>query len=103
MIKASLLYPNAEGASFDFTYWTESHLPFIRRSLSPALRGLTADRGLAGAPGTPPPYIASGHLFFESVEALEQAYAPHAAAIAADIKNFTDVQPVMIVSEILVD
>ncbi|HEY1325278.1 MAG TPA: EthD family reductase [Streptosporangiaceae bacterium] len=101
MIKASLLYPNREGASFDFTYWTENHLPFIKQSLGTALQGLTAEKGLAGGPGMPPPYIASGHLFFESPEAMQEAYAPHAAAIQADIRNFTDQQPVMIISQIL--
>lgn len=103
MIKASLLYPSHEEARFDFTYWTEKHLPFVRRSLGAALKGLTAEKGLAGGPATPPPYIASGHLFFASLEAMQDAYAPHAAAIQADIKNFTDLQPVMIISEVLVD
>ena len=37
MIKASLLYPNRDGARFDFTYWTEKHLPFIKQSLGTAL------------------------------------------------------------------
>jgi uncharacterized protein (TIGR02118 family) len=102
MIKASLLYPNREGARFDFTYWTQKHLPFIRQSLGAALNGLTAEKGLAGGPATPPPYIASGHLSFASLEAMQDAYVPHAAAIQADIKNFTDLQPVMIISQILI-
>ncbi|MGI5458337.1 EthD family reductase [Streptomyces sp. CA-249302] len=103
MIKASVLYPYAEGARFDFGYYTDKHLPFVRESLSPALRSLAAEKGLAGgAPDTPPPFIVSGHLYFESVEAMQEAYAPHAAAIRADIRNFTDLEPLMMISEVLV-
>ncbi|MCZ0984735.1 EthD family reductase [Streptomyces diastatochromogenes] len=103
MIKASLMYPYAEGARFDFEYYTDKHLPFVKASLGPALKGLTAEKGLVGGtPDTPPPFIVCGHLYFESVEAMQEAYAPHAAAIRADIRNFTDLEPVMMISDVLI-
>jgi uncharacterized protein (TIGR02118 family) len=41
-----------------------------------------------------------GHLYFESVAEFQAAFAPHAAAIMADIPNYTNIQPVIQVSEV---
>jgi uncharacterized protein (TIGR02118 family) len=38
--------------------------------------------------GSPAPYLALGHLYFESVDAFQKAWAPHAAQIVADVPNF---------------
>ena len=82
MIKVSVMYPNTDGATFDMAYYFEKHLPMVRALLGPALKGVAAEQGLAGgAPGTPPPYILLCHLMFDSVEAFQQAFAPHAAEI----------------------
>ena len=59
------------------------------------------DRGLAGGtPGSPPPYLALGHLLFESGEAFETAFAVHAQAILDDIPNYTNTQPTIQISEV---
>jgi uncharacterized protein (TIGR02118 family) len=34
------------------------------------------------------------------VEAFQKAFAPHAQAIMADIANYTDVQPVVQISDV---
>ncbi len=103
MIKASLLYPNTEGARFDYSYYLDNHLPMVKARLGTALKRLCVERGLYGAPGTSAPYIALGHLYFNSVEAMSEAYAPHAREILGDIPNFTDLQPMMIICEVLID
>ena len=54
------------------------------------------------APGAEPVYVASGRLLFERVEAMQEAYGPHIAAIQEDIKNFTDITPVMVLDEVLI-
>jgi uncharacterized protein (TIGR02118 family) len=41
-----------------------------------------------------------GHLLFDSVEAYQQAFAPHVDAIMGDVKNYTNVEPVVQISEI---
>ncbi|HEY5718313.1 MAG TPA: hypothetical protein VIS52_07425 [Motiliproteus sp.] len=38
-----------------------------------------------------PTYVAARHLFFESVEAFQSAFAPHAGVILGDIPNYSDV------------
>jgi uncharacterized protein (TIGR02118 family) len=41
-----------------------------------------------------------GHLLFDSVEAFQQAWGPHAEAIVGDVPNFTNTQPTVQLSEV---
>ena len=101
MIKVSVLYPNGEGHTFDWAYYLDSHTPMIRQKLAGALKGISIDQGLGGgAPGTPPSYVAMCELMFDSVESFQQAFDVHAAAILADIPNYTNTQPIVQVSEV---
>jgi len=60
-------------------------------------------KGLAGgAPGAPATYVGMCHIFCESVEALQAGFGPHAQEIMADIPNYTDLSPVIQISEVVV-
>ena len=66
------------------------------------MKSLVADEGLgSAAPGQPAPYMCIGHMTFETVEAFQQAFGPHAPTIMGDIPNFTNVEPVVQISRIL--
>jgi uncharacterized protein (TIGR02118 family) len=41
-----------------------------------------------------------GHLLFESLEAFQASFGPHAQAIMADIPNYTNTQPTIQISEV---
>jgi uncharacterized protein (TIGR02118 family) len=47
-----------------------------------------------------PGFIAMGHLYFDSIEAFQKAFGPHADVIMADIPNYTDIQPRIQFSEV---
>ena len=101
MIKVSVLYPNKEDCKFDMDYYCNSHIPMVRGKLGSALKGVAVEHGLAGAePGSKAAFIAMGHLLFESVEAFQGAFGPHAEAIMKDVPNYTDVQPTVQISEV---
>ncbi|HVA17697.1 MAG TPA: EthD family reductase [Candidatus Dormibacteraeota bacterium] len=101
MIKVSVLYPSQEGSTFDMAYYCNTHIPMVRRLLAPAVKGVAVEQGIGGmAPGSPAPYTAMGHLLFESLEAFQTAFAPHAQAILSDIPNYTRAQPVIQISEV---
>ena len=51
-------------------------------------------------PGTKAPYIAMAHFVFDSVAAFIEAFTPYAEILQADIKNYTDIQPVYQISEV---
>src|SRR5262249_47963848 len=101
MIKVSVLYPHSAGGKFDMSYYTAKHMPMVKQKLGAACKGVAVEQGIAGgAPGAPPTYSAMGHLLFDSVEAFQGAFAPHAQAIMADIPNYTDATPVIQISEV---
>ena len=103
MIKVSVLYPNGEGKKFDYEYYTTTHLALVQSLLGPM--GLVKgelEKGISGAdPNEPPPFLALGHLYFNTVEELHAAFSVHAGAIMGDLPNFTDVKPQLQISEVL--
>ncbi|MEH6566325.1 MAG: EthD family reductase [Halopseudomonas sp.] len=102
MIKVSVLYPNVAGNEFDHDYYREQHMPMVKRLLGDACLSFAVDRGLAGgAPGAPAAFVAMGHLFFESVDSFRTAFGPHAATIQADVANYTNIAPELLVSEVV--
>ena len=101
MIKVSVFYPNSEGRKFDMNYYCNTHMPMVRQTLGAACKGAAVELGITGAtPGSRPGFIAMGHIYFESVEAFQTAFGPHAEAIMADIPNYTDIQPTLQISEV---
>jgi uncharacterized protein (TIGR02118 family) len=101
VIKVSVLYPNTTGCKFDMSYYVDKHMPMVRNKLGPACKRVAVEQGIAGgAPGSPPTYVAMGHLYFDSTDAFQAAFAPHAQAILADIPNYTNTQPTIQISEI---
>ncbi|HEY1058014.1 MAG TPA: EthD family reductase [Limnobacter sp.] len=102
-IKVSVMYPNKAGARFDHEYYKNSHMPLVKSKMGDALKYYTVDRGLAGGtPGEAPTYVAMCHLFCDSVASFQAAFGPHAQTILADIPNYTDLQPVLQISEVVV-
>jgi uncharacterized protein (TIGR02118 family) len=103
MIKVSVMYPNTPGARFDHAYYRDKHMPLLASRLGEACKSYTIDKGLAGgAPGDPPTYVGMCHVLADSVESFQAAFGPHAKEILADIANYTDIQPVMQISEVVV-
>jgi uncharacterized protein (TIGR02118 family) len=100
MITVSVLYPNDAGSRFDMNYYLSSHIPMVQKKLGSALRSVIVEEGLGGgAPGTKPAFSTICHLRFDSVEAFQSAFGPHAPAIQDDIKNYSSVQPLIQVSD----
>ena len=101
MIKVSVLYPNTPGVHFDFGYYCTQHMDIVRKCLGEACKAIAVDQGLASAaPNTPAPFIAMGHLYFDSVDSFQQSFAAHAERIMGDLPNFTDSQPLVQISEV---
>ena len=101
MIKVSVFYPTGDGAKFDMSYYCNSHVPMVQKKLGAACLKVAVEQGLGGgAQGTPPTYAAMGHLYFASVAEFQAAFAPHAEAIMADVPNYTNIQPIIQVSEV---
>ncbi len=101
MIKVSVLYPAGASTKFDMDYYCKAHIPMVQQKLGGACKAVAVEQGVAGgAPGAPATYVAMGHLYFDSLAEFQAAFAPHAAAIMGDVPNYTNVQPVIQISEV---
>lgn len=102
MIKVTLLYPNGEGNTFDMDYYAEKHMPMVADLLGKALKSFSIDKGIAGrTPEEPVPYMAIGYLYFDKLSDYQDAFGPVAQKIIGDIPNYTNVQPVLQISEVI--
>jgi len=103
MIKVSVMYANTPGCKFDHDYYANKHMPMVKRKLGDACKSYTVDKGLAGgAPGAPATYVGMCHIFCDSVDTFQAAFGPNAQEIMADIPNYTDVPPLIQISEVVV-
>lgn len=101
MIKVSVMYPNTDGGKFDMSYYLKTHMPMVQENLGATLRGMAVDQGLGGGqPGSPPAFLAMGHLMFDSVESFQRGFSEHGKTFMADIPNYTNVQPTILISEV---
>ena len=102
MVKGTVFYPN-DGGKFDLDYYVNTHIPRAKKLLAPyGLIKVEVDKGVGAPGGHPPPYIVITHLTFESVEEMEKGMQAHDPELGADISNFTDSNPTLQISEVLV-
>lgn len=102
MIKVTLLYPNGEGNTFDMDYYSNKHMPMVAELLGKSLKSFAIDKGIAGrSPEEPVPYMAIGYLYFDKLSDYQSAFGPVAQKIIGDIPNYTNVQPVLQISEVV--
>jgi uncharacterized protein (TIGR02118 family) len=103
MIKVSVMYPNTRGARFNHEYYRDKHMPLVKARMGEKCKHYTVDKGIAGGtPDAPATYIAMCHLFCDSVESFQAGFGPHAKEIMADIPKYTDLSPVIQISEVVV-
>jgi uncharacterized protein (TIGR02118 family) len=102
MIKMSVYYPADAGLKSDHDYYRTRHMPLIQGRLGAACLRYEIDKGLAGRePGSTPKFVAACHVYSPSLETFQEALGPHRAKIAADVANYTDIAPIVQISEVV--
>ena len=102
LVKVSVMYPYAEGKTFNMEYYETKHMPMVARFLGSNLVKYTIEKGLAsGIPNQPLPYMAIGTFYVKSLEDYQAAIGPNRDAIRADFTNYTNVAPIILVSEVV--
>ncbi len=103
MIRISAMYPNTPNRKFDLDYYAQKLMDLVASRLKPmGMLRWEVDKGIATAtPGDPAPFVAIGHLYFNSLEEFQKAFGTHAQEIMADIPNFTDIEPQFQISEVI--
>ncbi|MBC8768805.1 EthD family reductase [Arenibacter sp. BSSL-BM3] len=102
MIKLTVMYPNTEDLEFDKKYYTTEHSQLLSELLGDAVKTSDINVGLTGAsPAQLAPYVVIANLTSESLESFQQSFGVNAEKILADLPNFTNVKPVVQISEVL--
>lgn len=102
LIKISIMYPFAEGKTFNMEYYETKHMPMVAGLLGSNLVKYTIEKGLAsGIPNQPLPYMAIGTFYVKRLEEYQAAIGPKRDAIRADFSNYTNIAPVILVSEVV--
>ena len=102
-IKVSVLYPSGNGKTFDMDYYCNKHVPMLAGLLGDAVIGATVENGLGGGePGSPPSFMAMGNLYFETMESFQSSFGPNAEKIMSDVPNYTNIDPIVQVSEVMI-
>jgi uncharacterized protein (TIGR02118 family) len=94
MIKLSVSYPSGDGTTFDHDYYAATHIPLCNSTFSPTKTEI--EKGIDG------PSVAGVTFYFESMDALQGAVgSPKMADVLADVANYTNIAPVMQISEVV--
>lgn len=102
-IKVSVIYPDGEGKTFDMDYYCNKHIPMVAGLLGDAVIGATVEKGIGGAaPGSSAPFQAMGNIYFVSAESFQNSFGPHAEQIMGDVTNYTNIEPQIQVSEVMI-
>jgi len=102
LIKVSVMYPYAEGKTFNMEYYESKHIPMVAAFLGSNLIKYTIEKGLSnGIPNQPLPFMAIGTFYVKSLGDYQAAIGPHRDAIRADFSNYTNISPVILVSEVV--
>jgi uncharacterized protein (TIGR02118 family) len=102
LLKVSILYPFEEGKTFDMEYYENQHMPMVAGFLGSNLVKYTIEKGLSsGIPDTPLPYMAIGTFYVKDLSEYQAAIGPNRDAIRSDFPNYTNISPIIFVSEVV--
>lgn len=99
--KVTILYPNGEGSAFDMDYYETKHMPMVAGFLGENLKFYEIDKGISGrTTNDKPPFAAVGYFYINNIEEYGKAISEHRDEVINDFKNYTNIQPVVQISEI---
>lgn len=97
-ITLQVLYPISDGTTFDDSYYAGTHMDLVAQHMGQHISDTVVTKGLAGGPDTPPAFHAVATMIFADMAALDAAMAT-AGPVLADIPNFTNAAPQMLIGQ----
>ena len=96
---ATVLYPNKQGASFNFEYYTTKHVPMTAGLLATSIE---VRKGISSPTGSPPAFVCVATIWLKSVEEFQAAMAKHGEQILGDVPNYTNIEPIIQLDDVLI-
>ena len=102
MHRLTVLYPAKDGEAFNYDYYFNDHHKLVVSRWKPeGMVSCEFDKGLSDPAGGKAPYLAIAHIKFNSAADLQKALAKHGAEIVGDVPNYTKMEPIMQVNEVM--
>ena len=98
MIYVTVLYPNRDDAKFDFKYYTTKHIPMVVRLLA---NDIDIYKGVSSFTDAPPAFVCTARIRINSMEEFSAAMAQHGGTILGDMPNYTNIEPIVQIDEVL--
>ena len=99
MLRCTVLYPNKDGAKFDFDYYLKTHIPLANEVLGGRFE---VSKGLPGPDGKGPAFLCVAIIKVASPADFAERNKKRGAELGADVANYTNVTPIIQMEEILV-
>ena len=101
LYKISIFYPNADDKTFDMDYYENKHMPMVAGFLGKNLKFYEIDKGISGrTPNDKAPYVVIGYFYCYDAAEYGKAISQNREAVVGDFKNYTNIQPVVQISQI---
>lgn len=102
MIRMTVSYPPHEGCQFNHEYYQTTHAHLIQDRLAAhGLVKLEIDQTLPDPSGKSPASVAAAHMFFNDIDSFKTAMAAEGKVLGADRTNYTDIIPVVVISQVI--
>lgn len=99
-ISLQVIYPITDDTHFDYDYYLGTHMPLVGKHMGPHIAQTLVTKGLAGGPDTPPASYAIATMIFAGQAEMDAAMAA-APPVLADIANFTNTKPQMLIGQVV--
>lgn len=99
-LSLQVIYPIVDGTHFDMDYYLGTHMPLVGEHMGAHIASTLVTKGLAGGPDTPPGSYAIATMTFTDQAAMDAALKA-SGPVMADIPNFTDTKPQILVGEVV--
>ncbi|WP_166964542.1 EthD family reductase [Yeosuana marina] len=103
MVNISSIYPVKDNYEFDFDYYLNKHMPMSIELLSRSEKFIkvTVERGVdMQNPEIKSSFVAMCHYYFETLEGFMEVFGPNAEKLQEDIKNYTNITPVIQINQV---
>ncbi|MDX2277353.1 MAG: EthD family reductase [Hyphomonadaceae bacterium] len=101
MTRITVLYPASPDGRFDFDYYLNVHIPLSIERLGALVSKVRVEKGVSALdPEEPSPFIAICQMTCDSYPMLADALKQHEEELLADMRNYTNIAPIFVVSEL---
>lgn len=101
MVNISSIYPVED--DFKFDYYFNKHMPMSIELLSKSEQFIkvSVERGVdIQNPQIKSSYLTMCHYYFETLEGFMEVFSPNAEELQEDIKNYTNINPIIQINHV---